>query len=221
MPTIALSGPEAATLVGQTPKPLGLNLAWNDQQRAQIVAIKARYPASHSRSALIPVLYLAQRAFGGWLSVDAMQLVAETLNLPYIRVYEVASFYTMFNLKPVGQHHLQVCTNCSCLIRGSDAILKTLEAELHLHPGHTTADGLFTLTEVECLGACVAAPMLQVTTQGQGPNGGTSTSHYVTHLTPEKTQQLIRTLQATGSAAAMADTPPATPDPITHDSYGR
>ena len=204
MPTIHLSGHEPA----QTPKALGLNLQWNAAQQASLATMRAKYPPEQSRSALIPVLWLAQRSFGGWLSVDAMQLVAETLNLPYIRVYEVASFYTMFNLTPVGQHHLQVCTNCACLIRGSDAIVQTIKDELHIAHGQTTPDGLFTLTEVECLGACVAAPMMQIGT------------HYFTNLTPQSTKTILQTLQSGASATHLADTPPAQPDPITHNNYG-
>lgn len=217
MPTIHLFGHEAGHQVGQTPKALGLNLQWNAAQLASIATMRAKYPPEQSRSALIPILWLAQRSFGGWLSVDAMQLVAETLALPYIRVYEVASFYTMFNLTPVGQHHLQVCTNCACLIRGSDAIVQTIKNELHINHGQTTPDGLFTLTEVECLGACVAAPMMQV--NSQSPQG-TITSHYFTNLTPQSTQTILQTLQSGASATHLADTSPATPDPITHAEYG-
>lgn len=208
MPTIHLSGHESGHQLGQTPKALGLNLQWRTAQLASIATMRAKYPPEQSRSALIPVLWLAQRSFGGWLSVDAMQLVAETLALPYIRVYEVASFYTMFNLTPVGQHHLQVCTNCACLIRGSDAILEAIKAELHISHGQTTPDGMFTLTEVECLGACVAAPMMQIGT------------HYFTNLTPQSTKTILQTLQSGASATHLADTSPSLPDPITHGPYG-
>ena len=206
MPTIS------PTPVGQTPKPLGLNLSWPPEAKTAIADILSRYPEDRSRSALIPLLHLAQRTFGGWLSVDALQLVADTLNLPYIRVYEVASFYTMFNLKPVGQHHLQVCTNCACLIRGSDKIVDAVKAHTGLTgSGQTTPDGTFTLTEVECLGACVAAPMMQVTT-------ATGATHYFTHLTPEKTQEILTELQAIGTSLHV-DTPPAPVDPISHGLY--
>jgi NADH-quinone oxidoreductase E subunit len=211
MPTIRIN---SHVSTGQTPKALGLKLAWSKADTQTIAELLTRYPADRSRSALIPLLHLAQRRFGGWLSVDAMQLVAETLDLPYIRVYEVASFYTMFNLKPVGQHHLQVCTNCSCLIRGSDAILKVIEEELHIGNGQTSKDGKFTLTEVECLGACVAAPMLQVS-EADGP------MHYVTNLDAAKTRALIRALQKDDEAALgkLVDTPPAAADPITPTKY--
>lgn len=211
MPTIRINSQQST---GQTPKALGLKLAWSKADTATIAALLTRYPAGQQRSALIPLLHLAQRRFGGWLSVDAMQLVAETLDMPYIRVYEVASFYTMFNLKPVGQHHLQVCTNCSCLIRGSDKIMASLKEELGIGHGETTADGKFTITEVECLGACVAAPMLQVS-EADGA------MHYVTNLDAAKTRALIRALQKDDDAALanLVDTPPAAPDPITPTKY--
>lgn len=205
MPTIRIS-PNAPQGTGQTPKAIGLALAWSPSALKAIADIKSRYPADRTRSALIPLLHLAQKEFGGWLSVDAMQLVADTLTLPYIRVYEVASFYTMFNLKPVGQYHLQVCTNCSCLIRGSDKVVEAIKSQLHVANGQTTEDGLFTLTEVECLGACVDAPMMQVGT------------HYYTNLTAEKTLEILAELKAKGTSRHV-DTPPASLDPITHGPY--
>lgn len=154
MPTISPTRVTIDDTAGQTPKALGLNLQWSKEARKAITNILARYPKEQSRSALIPVLHLAQREFGGWLSVDAMQLVGETLNLPYIRVYEVASFYTMFNLKPVGKYHVQVCTNCACMVRGSDEIVKVVKEATGIkqlndhHQGHSD-NGTFTLTEVE------------------------------------------------------------------------
>ena len=211
MPTIRINSQVAS---GQTPKSLGLKLAWSKADEATVKGIVARYPAGKQRSATIPLLHLAQRRFGGWLNVDAMQLVAETLDLPYIRVYEVASFYTMFNLKPVGKHHLQVCGNCSCLIRGSDTVLKTITDELGIQPGETTKDGLFTLTEVECLGACVAAPMMQLSEDD-------GAMHYVTNLDAAKTKALISALKKDDSTALgkLVDTPPAAIDPISPTRY--
>jgi NADH-quinone oxidoreductase E subunit len=213
VPTIRIQSPQTA---GQTPKAQGLRLVWGKDAKTGITDILKRYPHDRSRSALIPLLWIAQREFGGWLSVDAMQLVADTLNLPYIRVYEVASFYTMFNLNPVGKYHVQVCGNCSCLIRGSDEVFRVIKEELGLKPGETSQDGLFTLTEVECLGACVAAPMLQ-TTAADGP------VHYVTHLTPQKVKTLIQALQKDDAVALakLVDTPPAGVDPISRQGYGR
>lgn len=207
MPTIRINAQEHDP--GQTPKALGLGLAWTDAAKAKIATILSRYPADRSRSATIPLLHLAQREFGGWLPVDAMMLVAETLSLPYIRVYEVASFYTMFNLHPVGTHHVQVCTNCACLIRGSDAIVEEVKKFTGLEAsGQTTANGEFTFTEVECLGACAAAPMMQIGT------------HYFTNLDAKKTREILKSLKEKGEAAKFADTPPASVDPITSAKYG-
>ena len=124
--------------------------------------IVAKYPAGRQASAVLPLLDLAQRQGGGWLTQAAMDYVAEYLRMPPIRVYEVASFYTMFNLKPVGRHHVQVCTNLPCWLRGSDVIAETCRRTLGIGFGETTADGQFTLSEVECLGACVNAPMMQI-----------------------------------------------------------
>lgn len=129
----------------------------------EIQIIMGRYPEPHrQRSALIPVLHLAQREFGGWLSIEALDYVAELLEIPPIRVYEVATFYTMFNKKPVGKYHVQVCTNISCWLCGSAGIVQAVQDRLKVGFGQTTEDNRFTLTEVECLGACVNAPMLQI-----------------------------------------------------------
>lgn len=207
MPTIRIN--ESIT-PGQTPQPLGLNLAWSKTEQEAVTRTLAKYPADRSRSATIPLLHLAQRKCNGWLPVDAMQLVADTLGLPYIRVYEVATFYTMFNLKPVGKHHVQVCTNCACLIRGSDAIVSVVKDISGIEAsGQTSDDGQFTLTEVECLGACVQAPMMQIGT------------HYYTNLTPEKTREILAHLAAGGDPAKHSSTQP-TPeaDPIHNGKYG-
>ena len=126
-----------------------------------------RYPPGRQQSAIIPLLDLAQRQIGaetetqGWLPIPVIEFVAAELGMPYIRAYEVATFYTMFNLAPVGRHHVQVCGTTPCMLRGSDDVLAACYAK-GLKKGHTTADGLFTLTEVECLGACANAPMVQI-----------------------------------------------------------
>ena len=122
----------------------------------------AKYPPGRQASAVLPLLDLAQRQSGGWLPLAAMATVAEMLAMPRIRVYEVATFYTMFNLKPVGRYFLQACTTTPCALRGSDAVVEACRKKLGIEIGETTADGLFTLVEVECLGACVNAPILQV-----------------------------------------------------------
>jgi NADH-quinone oxidoreductase E subunit len=122
----------------------------------------AKYPPGRQASAVLPLLDLAQRQSGGWLPLAAMHHVAELLEMPRIRVYEVASFYTMLNLRPVGRYLLQACTTTPCWLRGSDAVVAACEKKLGIGMGGTSADGLFTLVEVECLGACVNAPILQV-----------------------------------------------------------
>jgi len=122
----------------------------------------AKYPKGWQESAVMPLLDLAQRQHDGWLPRAAMDTVAAMLGMPPIRVYEVASFYTMYNLKPVGKNHVQVCTNLPCWLRGSDAVVGTCKKSLGVNLGETTEDGMFTLSEVECLGACVNAPMMQI-----------------------------------------------------------
>lgn len=112
-------------------------------------------------AALIPVLYVAQDEFG-WLSTEAMDLVAELLELPPPRVYGVATFYTMFNKEPVGKYHIQVCTNLSCSLLGADHVMEYISAKLGIAVGETTPDGRFTLSSVECLGSCGTAPMMQI-----------------------------------------------------------
>ena len=127
-----------------------------------VKAIIAKYPEGKQASAVMPLLDLAQRQNDGWLPKVAMDYVAEMLDMPPIRVYEVATFYTMYNLKPVGKHHVQVCTNLSCWLRGSDDVVSSCKRSLGIDVGETTEDGNFTLSEVECLGACVNAPMMQI-----------------------------------------------------------
>jgi NADH-quinone oxidoreductase E subunit len=122
----------------------------------------AKYPPGRQASAVLPLLDLAQRQSGGWLPRAAMDHVAGLLQMPPIRVYEIGTFYTMFNLHPVGRYLLQACTTTPCWLRGSDAVVAACEKKLGIEMGGTTPDGLFTLVEVECLGACVNAPILQV-----------------------------------------------------------
>ena len=129
-----------------------------DRAKAHI----AKYPPGRQASAVLPLLWIAQYQNGGWLPRAAMDYVAELLAMAPIRVYEVATFYTMFNLRPVGRYLLQACTTTPCWLRGSDAVVEACERKLGIGMGGTTPDGLFTLVEVECLGACVNAPILQV-----------------------------------------------------------
>ncbi len=129
---------------------------------AKAKAIIARYPKGRQASAVMPLLDLGQRQNGGWLPPAAVERVAGMLDMPFIRVWEVASFYTMYNDAPVGRNHVQVCTNISCWLRGSDDVLEACRNTFGVDVGETTDDGLFTLSEVECLGACVNAPMIMI-----------------------------------------------------------
>lgn len=122
----------------------------------------AKYPEGRQQSAVMPLLDIAQRQHDNWLPQAAIRHVAELLGMAPIRVLEVASFYTMYNLAPVGRHFVQVCTTTPCWLRGSDQVLSACRKHLGIGPGETTADGQFTVLEVECLGACVNAPMLQL-----------------------------------------------------------
>ncbi|MCW2247557.1 NADH-quinone oxidoreductase subunit E [Azospirillum fermentarium] len=124
--------------------------------------IIAKYPAGRQMSAVMPLLDLAQRQNDGWLPRVAMDYVADLLKMPRIKAYEVATFYTMYNLSPVGKHVVQVCTTTPCWLRGSDDVVKACEDKMGIALGETSADGRFTLREVECLGACVNAPIVQI-----------------------------------------------------------
>ena len=145
---------------GRFEQPASFEFTPENLERAQ--AHIAKYPPGRQASAVLPLLDLAQRQSGGWLPRAAMDYVAEMLGMPRIRVYEVATFYTMLNLRPVGRYLLQACTTTPCWLRGSDAVVAACEKKLGIGVGGTSADGLFTLVEVECLGACVNAPILQV-----------------------------------------------------------
>ena len=159
-------------------KPFDLNADYQPESFAfrdskQVKEIISRYPEGFQRSAVMPLLDLAQRQLaedgakanpphGGWIPRAAMDHIAEIIGQPPIKVYEVATFYSMYNLAPVGKHLVQVCGTTPCWLCGSDKIMKACEKELGIHAGETTEDGLFTVVEVECLGACVNAPMVQV-----------------------------------------------------------
>jgi len=147
--------------------------------RQQLDDWVAKYPAGQSQSAVIPCLHILQAEHEGWLSEDVMDALAVYLGMPKISVYEVATFYTMFDLKPVGKHKVNVCTNISCQLNGSEQIVEHLEKCLDVKLGETTADGNVTLREVECLGACCGAPMMQV---GRD---------YHEHLTTEKIDTIL------------------------------
>ncbi len=143
------------------------SFAWSEANAAKARIVVERYPPGRQHSAIIPLLDLAQRQVGaetqtqGWLPIPVIEYVAATLGMPYMRAYEVATFYTMFNLRPVGRYHVQVCGTTPCMLRGSDDLFAACVAR-GMKKGTTTADGLFTLSEVECLGACANAPMVQI-----------------------------------------------------------
>ena len=150
----------------------------------KVKEIMARYPSDKQKSALLPVLHLAQVEFDGWLDVPVMDYVAGLLNIEPIEVYEVASFYSMYNLKPVGKFVFEVCQTGPCMLNGSDEIIDYIKQKLSIGVGETTADGLFTLKTVECLGACGYAPLMQF--------GKT----YREHLTKQKVDTIIEECRA-------------------------
>jgi NADH-quinone oxidoreductase subunit E len=152
---------------------------FSTEKLAKVKEIIARYPEGKQKSALLPVLHVAQDTFGGWLSAETMDYVASLLQITPIEVYEVATFYSMYNLKPVGKYVFEVCQTGPCMISGSDNIVAYITDKLGIRPGETTADGMFTLKTVECLGACGYAPMMQL--------GKT----YREHLTKEKVDSII------------------------------
>lgn len=143
----------------------------------------AKYPAEHRESACMPALRIVQDQNGGWLTNDLMDAVAEHLGMPAIAVYEVATFYSMYEHKPVGRNKICVCTNISCLLRGSDDVVKHLNSKLGIKFGEVTEDGKFSLKEVECLGACAGAPMMAVDRD------------YYENLTPEKIDSILDNLE--------------------------
>lgn len=148
--------------------------------RAEIAALAGRYPSR--RAALIPVLHIAQRRGGGWLSDAAIAEVAAELGLTPAEVYGVVSFYDLFHQKPVGRHRIRLCTNLSCQLRGSDEILETLAGELKVGEGEVTADGRCSYVQFECLGSCDTAPMMMVD------------DRYEENLTPDRVRQILREL---------------------------
>jgi len=154
-------------------------IQFSDETLKEVQRIIAFYPEGKQKSAVIPVLHLAQEEFGGWLDVPVMDYVASLLNLTSIEVYEVATFYSMFNLKPVGRYMFEVCQTGPCMVSGSNYIINYFSEKLSIKPGQTTGDGMFTLKTVECLGACGYAPMMQMG------------KHYKEHLTKEKVDAII------------------------------
>ena len=152
---------------------------FSEDKLRKVQEIISSYPEGKQKSAVIPVLHMAQEEFGGWLSVESMDYVASLLQLEPIEVYEVATFYSMYNLKPVGKYVFEVCQSGPCMLNGSDQIIDYIKEKLNIGVGETTADRMFTLKTVECLGACGYAPMMQL-----GKN-------FREHLTKEKVDQII------------------------------
>jgi NADH dehydrogenase (ubiquinone) flavoprotein 2 len=158
---------------------------FSDSNYKEIEIILSKYPVQYKRSAVLSLLYLAQKQCEGWVPLAAMNKIAKILEISEMDVYEVASFFTMFNREPVGKYHLQVCGTTPCMLKGARDLIHTIEHECGILKGQTSKDGLFTLTEVECLGACVNAPMIQV-------NG----EEVYEDLTPETMKKLIDTWKA-------------------------
>ena len=158
------------------------SFAFAPENLEQAKAVIARYPAGRQQSAVMPLLDIAQRQ-EGWVTQAAMEVIAEMLDMAPIRVQEVATFYTMYNRQPMGKHHVQVCTNICCQLRDSDGIVKAVQDTLGVQFGETTPDNLFTVSEVECLGACVNAPMMQID------------DDFYEDLTPESTRTILEALR--------------------------
>jgi NADH-quinone oxidoreductase E subunit len=153
----------------------------SERSKAEIRKVRNEYP--DAQSALLPALYLAQQDYGGWLPDEAFEEVAGLMDLPPALVLSAASFYTMLNRKPVGRHLIQVCTNISCSLLGAEHLVETISRKLGIRPGETTADGRFSLREVECLGSCGTAPMMQINDE------------YYESLTEDKVDQILAGLR--------------------------
>ncbi|MEP7229330.1 MAG: NAD(P)H-dependent oxidoreductase subunit E [Ginsengibacter sp.] len=165
-----------------------MNTEFSKEKLNKVNELISHYPEGKQKSAILPILHMAQQEFGGWLDVSTMDYVATLLNIQPIEVYEVATFYSMYNMKPVGKYVFEVCQTGPCMLNGSDNIIQYIKDKLKIGIGETTADGLFTLKVVECLGACGYAPMMQL--------GKT----YREHLTKEKVDKLIEECTATAAA---------------------
>jgi NADH-quinone oxidoreductase subunit E len=162
-------------------------IKFSENDLAKVQEIVAHYPDGKQKSALLPVLHMAQDTFGGWLSTETMDYVASLLQIEPIEVYEVATFYSMYHLKPVGKYVFEVCQTGPCMLRGSDDIIQYITQTLGIRSGETTSDGLFTLKTVECLGACGDAPMMQLG------------KYYREHLTKEKVDAIIAECRKTAA----------------------
>ncbi|KAI0386633.1 thioredoxin-like [2Fe-2S] ferredoxin-domain-containing protein [Hypomontagnella monticulosa] len=197
-----------------------LPFKFSAQNEEVIAEILKRYPPQYKKAAVMPILDLGQRQHG-FTSISVMNEVARILEMPPSRVYEVASFYTMYNRTPVGKFHVQACTTTPCQLGGcgSDAIVKAIKEHLGIKQGETTPDGLFTFIEVECLGACVNAPMIQIN------------DDYYEDLTPETTKKLLTALKESATTGGKVPAPgpqtgrrtcenSAGPTSLTSEPYG-
>ncbi|KAL4444855.1 hypothetical protein ABPG77_003905 [Micractinium sp. CCAP 211/92] len=169
---------------------------FTDANYEKVAEIMSRYPTNYKASALIPLLDLAQQQNDGWLSLAAMNRVAKILDMAEIRVYEVATFYTMFNRSKIGKYHVMVCGTTPCMLQGAKGIYKALKDHLGIDYGQTTPDGMFTLGEMECMGACVNAPMIAVADYTKGVEG--FSYNYYEDLTPEDVIGIVDTLKKGG-----------------------
>jgi NADH-quinone oxidoreductase subunit E len=169
------------------------DIKFSDETLAVANKIIARYPEGKQKSALIPLLHLAQAEFDGWLSPAAMDYVASLLNIQNIEAYEVASFYSMFNLQPVGKCLIEVCRTSSCWLRGANEVIQHLENKLGIKEGETSTDGMFTLKAVECLGSCGTAPMMMIGAQ------------FHENLTHEKVDAILETCKQEGKRKTYLD----------------
>ena len=169
------------------------NIKFSDETLAVVHKLMKRYPEGKQKSAVIPVLHVAQAEFDGWLSPEVMEYVASILKIQPVEVFEVASFYSMFNLKPVGKCQLEICRTSSCWLNGSEDVVKHIEKKLGIKEGETTADGMFTIKTVECLGSCGTAPMMQVG------------ADYYENLTLEKVDTLLDQFKSDGRRRSYTD----------------
>ncbi|KAI6191714.1 hypothetical protein M3Y97_00257700 [Aphelenchoides bicaudatus] len=190
-----------------------VSFKFTEENMAKVKSLISNYPEGHKAGAVMPVLDLAQRQHG-WLPISAMHEVARILEMPRMRVYEVATFYTMYNRNPMGKFHLQVCATTPCMLRGAESITECISKKLGIKVGETTKDGLFTLSEVECLGACVNAPMIQIN------------DDYYEDLTPDDMNELLDELKAGKrplpgpKSGRLASEPLTGPTSLTEDPKG-
>ncbi|MFM8431791.1 MAG: NADH-quinone oxidoreductase subunit NuoE [Bacteroidota bacterium] len=170
-------------------------IRFSDESLVLVQKMVKRYPENRKKSALIPVLHIAQAEFDGWLSPEVMDYVASLLDIQPVEVYEVASFYSMFNMKPVGKCVIEVCRTSSCWLMGAEDVIRHIEKKLNVKAGETTSDGMFTLKTVECLGSCGTAPMMQVG------------ADYYENLSLGKVDQLMDRFRTEGKRKSYTDQP--------------